>query len=237
MSMGDVTGTSVDIKVGYISTFLIKPSQIVTSETTKEMEKEKRKCRFHDENNLMLFKDYSQANCKFECQLKAAYEKCHCVPWDYPHLNDSMAICDGYVREIFKEIMVNPETKKACQYCENDCTTTSYSYSVYATKIDANRLCKPKPDDAPQEESISTFDKALLYGTVEDNVNDYEMPPRFIRHFEEIVNGKSNNEMDLCIERVNHLAIVNFQIDTQTVTQIQRTERVTFANTLSNIGN
>ena len=62
------------------------------------------------------------------------------------------------------------------------------------------------------------------------------MPPRFIRHFEEIVNGKSNNEMDLCIERVNHLAIVNFQIDTQTVTQIQRTERVTFANTLSNIG-
>ena len=104
----------------------------------------------------MLFKDYSQANCKFECQLKAAYEKCHCVPWDYPHLNDSMAICDGYVREIFKEIMVNPETKEACQFCENDCTTTSYSYSVYATKIDANFLCKPKPDDDPQE-SISNF--------------------------------------------------------------------------------
>ena len=77
-----------------------------------------------------------------------------------------------------------------------------------------------------------------MYGTEVSNDydKDYEMPPRFIRYFEEIVHGKSNNEMDLCVERVNHLAIVKFQIDSQTVTQIQRTERVTFANTLSNIG-
>ena len=121
MSIGDVTGTSVGIKVGYISTFLIKPSQIVTSETTKEMEKEKRKCRFHDENDLMLFKDYSQANCKFECQLNAAYEKCHCVPWDYPHLNDSMAICDGYGRECFKAFMVKPGTQSFTSFMADLC--------------------------------------------------------------------------------------------------------------------
>ena len=123
-----------------------------------------------------------------------------------------------------------PETKETCQFCENDCTTTSYSYSIYATKIDASTLCSPNNPT----ESISKFGQALLYGTEDDEF--YEMPPKFIRNFEEIVHGKSNDAMHVCIERVNHLAIVNFQIDTQTVTQIQRTERVTFANTVSNIG-
>ena len=154
MSAADITGYSVEVKAGYISTFLITPSQIVTSGDTKHIPIEKRLCRFKDENDKMiLFKDYTKANCNFECKLKVAFKRCQCIPWDYPQLNSSMATCDRFGRNCFKAAMIHSDTIKKCRFCKNDCVSTSYSYSVYSSIMDVNTMCSDK-----------NFRKALQYG-------------------------------------------------------------------------
>ena len=65
----------------------------------------------------------------------------------------------------------------------------------------------------------------------------FNMPPKFINLYEQIMHGKDISDDKWCIERVKKLAIVNFQIGSKIMTRIKRTQRVTFADTLSNIGN
>ena len=218
---------------GYISTFIISPSQSITNKNTKHLPKEKRQCQFKDENgNVHLFKDYRQGNCLFECQLLSAFDKCGCIPWDYPFLNDSMAICDKFGRHCFQSFLVDDETITKCNQsqCENDCVSTRYSYSVYSTKIDAIALCKNKDFKAALEFGTG-------YGKKEKKPDlNYRMPPMFIRRYEQIVRNKDIDEIIMCQERVRNMAIVNFQIDSQFYNRIKRTQRVTFADTLSNIG-
>ena len=140
-------GTGFDVDIGYISTFLITPSQIVPSEHTKHISRVKRQCQFRAEfDETGLFKEFSEANCNFECLLKTAYNQCGCMPWDYPHLNSSMTICDRLGRDCFKQSIIIHESKQNCK-CQTDCTTTRYSYSVSQTKIDdttAVELCSDK---------------------------------------------------------------------------------------------
>ena len=57
MQIADIIGRGVEIKAGYVSTFVITPSQIVTSENTKYLPKEKRQCQFKNENEgITVFK-------------------------------------------------------------------------------------------------------------------------------------------------------------------------------------
>ena len=71
--IADTIGTGIDVKPGYISTFMITPSQSITKKNTKHLPKEKRQCQFKDEKgNSSLFKDYRQENCIFECQLNGS---------------------------------------------------------------------------------------------------------------------------------------------------------------------
>ena len=67
------------------------------------------------------------------------------------------------------------------------------------------------------------------------------MPPRFIRRYEEIMSGSVENDFNAikkaaCIRRMKNIAIVNFQIENKKLIRIKRTQRVTFADKLSNIG-
>ena len=49
--------SGIDVKVGYETTFLITPSQIVASDGIKDLAPYRRKCTFSDETSkLMLFK-------------------------------------------------------------------------------------------------------------------------------------------------------------------------------------
>ena len=72
------------------------------------------------------------------------------------------------------------------------------------------------------------------------------MPPKFIRRYEEIITGKvqeDNNQYSsdvviwaACIQRMKNIAVVRFQIESKKLIRIKRTQRVTFADKLSNIG-
>ena len=220
LSIADLRSSGVDVEVGYVSTFLITPSQIVTSPTAKNLPKEKRKCLFQEESNkLTLFKEYSQRNCIFECQLKFAFSKCQCIPWDYPHLeNEFHKICDRFGRDCFEKFMENTTLIKTCD-CPYECATTRYSYSVSSTAINAEALCKDKS----------------YFGYWNSGKIGY--PPKFIRRYEQVVNGKDISEDEICIENTKKMAIVKFQIANEIITRIKKTQRVTNADLLSNIGN
>ena len=203
---------------GYITTFLITPFQIVTSANARGLSVNDRKCMFkHDKEDLTLFKGYSQANCLFECQLKIAYDKCQCVPWDYPHLNDSWSICDRFGRECFLDMMIKVDLHKECN-CILDCAITRYTYSLHANKINAEELCSKK--------EYLSFMSSGTKG----------YPPKFIRRYEQIVYGKDIGNDVLCQNRTRNMAIVRFQIADQIITRIKKTQRMTFADFVSNIG-
>ncbi len=91
----DLRSEGVSIKPGYASTFLITPSQVVTSDSVGRLDLDKRNCKFHSENGtLRIFSTYTQAACTFECSLDHAEGRCGCVPWNYPRLLSSSEICD-----------------------------------------------------------------------------------------------------------------------------------------------
>ena len=60
-SAADLGNSGIDVEAGYVTTFLITPSQIVTSDDFKDLPFYRRKCLFHDETDkprdkLILFK-------------------------------------------------------------------------------------------------------------------------------------------------------------------------------------
>ena len=197
---------------------MIKPSQIVTSPSAKDLSVEKRGCLFKDDTKeLELFEGYNQANCIFECQLKVAYAKCQCFPWDYPRLNDSWEICDWMGRICFRTMIKETNLNEQCN-CPLDCATTRYDYSLHSTIINPKKLCK------------NNEHKAFL----SSQTTGY--PPKFIRRYEQIITGKDIDENAMCIERTKNMAIVKFEIADHIITRIKKTQRMTLADFLSNIG-
>ena len=99
LTIADLRSTGVEVEPGYLSTFLITPSQIVTSQTVMALKEERRECRFKKEHEkLKIFQEYSQVSCIFECQINFAFGKCGCIPWDYPHPGDRKPVCDLWGR-------------------------------------------------------------------------------------------------------------------------------------------
>ncbi len=100
----DLRSEGVMIEPGYTSTFLITPSQVFTSDNVKKLEVDKRKCKFHSENEgLKIFTEYTKQGCVLECKLLQADARCGCLPWNYPSpVNTS--ICDYMGNYCFEEV-------------------------------------------------------------------------------------------------------------------------------------
>ncbi len=91
----DLRSEGVEVMPGYLSTFLVTPSQVVTSPSIEGVDLRRRNCKFRGENGgLKVFREYTQSACVFECMLAQATDRCKCVPWNYPQLNDTSEMCD-----------------------------------------------------------------------------------------------------------------------------------------------
>ncbi len=112
---------------------------------------------FPEENSDLLFhKEYSYANCKFECTLSYAnnevYEKLGkiCIPWFFPTSNDSITICDPWIANYFFQIMSREIPDSLCSHCLPDCSSTSYESTLNlmpfescdATSLGVSQFCK-----------------------------------------------------------------------------------------------
>ena len=63
-------------------------------------------------------------------------------------------------------------------------------------------------------------------------------PPQFFNKYDRVIKGdlSSDTTKKYCIKRSKNLAIVKFEIADQIITRIKKTQRMTFADFLSNIG-
>ena len=126
MSIGDLRRSGVELEPGYIFTFLITPSQIVTSRSAKDLPQKDRQCQFGFESrSLKLFNEYTQSACVLECQLQEAYSQCHCIPWNYPHFEEGIPICNRFSQECFEKTMADTNSSAICD-CPFDCATTRH---------------------------------------------------------------------------------------------------------------
>ena len=145
-------------------------------------------------------------------------ELCGCIPWNYPHFSSDILTCDYMGARCFEKVMSNTELIKQCN-CPYDCDATRYTYSVSSTKLDFQKLCQRDME----------FEKILGETT-------FGLPNSFIRNFEKFYDGTDINEPDICEAALQNIAIAQFQLTSQIVTQIKRDIRVTFADYISNFG-
>ena len=221
-SIAMLSTSSVEVKPGQITTFLITPKTIEASEGLRDIHIEKKNCRFHDEvTDSDLFSIYTQNNCRYECKMRQAVQKCQCIPWDYPQFKSKQhPICNKFSRNCFQQVMTNAEAQRNC-LCPNDCSITIYDYSVSSTDI--SHLC---------------YKSTQIYNYLR---NQYQKG--FIKVFEDAYfweEGAQVRDKEAwtwsCEDTIKNIAVVKFQIANQLVTKVKLTPRVSFADTLSNIG-
>ena len=76
---------SFSIPLGHSTIIYIKPKVREIDDSAATLPESKRGCRLSkDASGLDIFKIYSKEGCLLECQIKQAYKKCGCFPWNYP---------------------------------------------------------------------------------------------------------------------------------------------------------
>ena len=146
-------------------------------------------------------------------------QKCGCVPWNYPHFNLTLDVCDFMGADCFEAMMADTDTNRRCDTCLYDCDSTRFGYSVSSTKLDVDKICDSK---------------AAGFGFYSDQA--YSPPKMFMRSYQQVVDDVATNMEDICRENMKGVAVAQFQLSGQIVTQIKRDIRVTAADTLSNYG-
>ena len=126
---------SIILEAGNEYTIEVTPfGQYVTSEF-KLMSYDQRKCLLSNEvpENSTL-KAYIQQNCRYECKVRYAIDKCDCIPWDFP-LKTNVTECDVFGRTCFmnaiKHFIANG---RKCSECKDPCEFMQYEKSKITTK-------------------------------------------------------------------------------------------------------
>ncbi len=109
---GDPRGSGFEVEAGYLTTFLITPSQLSMSSDAEKLDVQSRNCKFkHETGGLEIFTSYSQKGCQLECMLKIAVDICRCTPWNYPMLNTSIGLCDFIGANCFEKVRLHKATE------------------------------------------------------------------------------------------------------------------------------
>jgi hypothetical protein len=113
-----VSSEGIEVFVGHETIIHVTPHKTTSNDKLRKVSRLKRKCQFSDEiiPESVLFKNYSQQSCLFECQLKKSAEYCGCIPWNYPHFGPIETICDGQQSFCFQNEMNIQNTKGYSTY-------------------------------------------------------------------------------------------------------------------------
>jgi len=179
------------IKPGYNNIITLTSSKVNADDSVRSLKKDYRHCLFSEENDdLMLHKEYTYLNCKFECTLfytqSEVYKKRRtlCQPWFFPTSNDSISICDPWESYDFFQIMSNEIPDNICSRCLPDCSVTIYEPTIIvepfdtcdASNLGVSRFCslnlkRPLP---MQEKFVSQIqNEYMVNGTYIRNTPSY----------------------------------------------------------------
>ena len=125
------------IRPGYNNVITLTSTKIDADDNIRSLNETDRGCLFPEENSvLVLHKQYSYYNCKFECTLSYAVNQVYkqygtlCYPWFIPPPNDSITICDPWTSSDFFQIMSKEIPDSLCSYCLPDCNSTLYEPTI-----------------------------------------------------------------------------------------------------------
>ncbi len=156
-----------EIKPGHNNIVALTGSRIDAEDTLKSLPTTDRKCLFYDETtDMKMHKNYTYSNCMFECSLLYAQSQLQiknnstyaCIPWFFPTLDSSIAICDPWESVAFFKLMLNDVTDSTCSYCLADCSTMIYETSITtvpfrrcdSTNLGVSRFCSLDNTKLPQ---------------------------------------------------------------------------------------
>ena len=139
------------LKPGQESYVAITATSVISDEAVRDIEPSKRNCFFHDEHPLELHRNYSQANCLFQCQVDYARNQMEskCIPWYLPALDEHLKMCDPWETQNFtKYFETVPDDQ--CSDCLPDCISTIYDTEVSSapffkcdhTNIGSSSMCQ-----------------------------------------------------------------------------------------------
>ena len=100
-------GDSIELTSGFEYFIEVTPTGQIATKSFEAMDYEQRKCNLkHEGLDLSNFKTYSENNCRYECNVQIAKEKCQCIPWDF--IDSTVGLeCDVFGRTCFYNVMEN----------------------------------------------------------------------------------------------------------------------------------
>ena len=133
---------SLTLKGGNEYLIDVTPHTIKVSDDYKGLELERRNCfaNVDESPNLKLFKNYSRNNCRYECHVERAQDKCQCTPWDFVSFQQNLGECDVFGRQCFFDTIrkLSHSSIDSCPHCIDLCETTKY----FVTKVTKESLAK-----------------------------------------------------------------------------------------------
>ncbi len=90
-----------------------------------------------------MFSSYLHSGCVYECRLRKAFSSVGCIPWNHPHFEVPVSVCDIDLTYAFSRAMEAAD-EGDCN-CPHSCDSITYSFAVSARVVKAsNRLfCLP----------------------------------------------------------------------------------------------
>ena len=232
-SIPDTKDNSIALQPGMKTTIRIDVTQLQSTSELYTMPLEERKCQFMDENqNLDLFKVYTQANCLKECEIKYAAEKCGCIPWSVPQMDNAedpkKRICDYFGNACFMTASGYLNHSTANCNCPYDCSGERYTLNVMQTKLDSENICKNRASSSWIKNYILASDERFIiaYSAIkESGLYDYDT-------------YREEYEAQYCREKLeNDLGLLKVVLASKTLTRLKQSKKVSMAAQLSTLGN
>lgn len=119
---------SLVLKKGHEYFIEVRPTGQTVSKDFKSMNYEDRNCVLSNELQVnSTLKKYFKQNCKYECRVNIAKEKCKCIPWDFPLKTTDDAIeCDIFGRTCFSNAIKKTTNENSCSHCKDTCEYMEY---------------------------------------------------------------------------------------------------------------
>jgi len=134
---------SFEIRPGQYNIIALSATRVDADDNMKNLNADDRKCLFSEESSdLKIYKNYTYTNCLFECGLHAAVEKYMCIPWYFPSVGETIAMCDPWATQSFLKY-IDELTDEKCSHCLPECSNTIYEKRITAIpfrKCDSSNL-------------------------------------------------------------------------------------------------
>ena len=242
------------VRPGHNNIVAISATILKSDEQMVSIHPQARNCYFENENvGLTLYKNYTQSNCFFECNLYFAQRKMkdidiksrNCVPWFFPPPFENPIICNPWEAEAIYQLMLNvPE--KECHHCLPDCNTIIYKKKVTSVPL---RSCDLSNAGVSQfcKNNNGTF---LFTDGINNAVRkfydfQFQKQPYFLNIYYKDTNRSYSRTLPNgdVFERsssfdpfLNDIAKVQIYFKTATATEIRCQAIMTWTNYFSNVG-